>query len=124
MWLAAFVHPVKKKPKKNLQRLLALIKTAFVWWVFGMAYRFLSFLVPNTMLPDALDSILSYTAALPCRLGEGVESVRVAALGGRFDLALAMIWGLPFAFLCAGLVLTIHTALTQQKKPRRKSVEA
>lgn len=124
LWLTAFVYPFKKKPRKNVKRLLTLVRTAFAWWVFGMAYRLLGFLVPNTILPDALDSILSYTVALPCRLGEGVETARVAALGGRFDLALAMVWGLPFAFISAGLVLAMQTALVKQHKSHRKSVHA
>jgi len=121
LWLAAFVFPFKKKPRRNTLRLIALIRMTSVWWVLGMSHRFLSFLVPDAILPHALDVILSYTIALPCRLGEGAEHVRAASLGTRFDLALAMVWGLPFTLVGSSLILALQTFVKKWLADRRRA---
>ena len=114
MWLAAFVYPLKKKPRRNVLRLLTLFRYASVWWVLSMSYRFLGFLVPDFILPNAVAWVFSYTIALPSRLGEGVEHVRSAALGTQFDLALAMIFGLGWSFLGNSLLLALGAALKKR----------
>jgi hypothetical protein len=119
MWLLAFVYPFKKKPRRNVLRLLTLLRYAFVWWVLGMSYRFLSFLVPDFILPNSLDRILSFTVALPCRLGEGIEHVLTAALGGQFDLALAMIFGLVWSIIGSALILAFKAALARRLARQR-----
>lgn len=121
MWLLAFVYPFRKKPRRNVLRLLTLLRYAFVWWVFGMSYRFLSFLVPDFILPNSLDWLLSFTVALPCRLGEGTEHVRTAALGGQFDLALAMVFGLVWSFFGSSLILAAKAALKRRLARQRAS---
>ncbi|MBT9151901.1 MAG: hypothetical protein DDT36_01326 [Firmicutes bacterium] len=99
MWWIVFLLPVPKK-KKNKARLLFVVRSAGIWWVLGMSYNFLGFLMPNRSLLGVFDKILLYTIALPCRLGIGLENARVNAFAlARFDLALAMILGLPWALI-------------------------
>lgn len=119
MWLLSFVYPFKKKPRRNVLRVQKLIRYAFVWWVLGMSYRFLGFLVPDFILPNPLDWVLSYTVALPCRLGEGVEHVRTAALGAQFDLALAMVFGLIWSIFGSSLILASKATLKRRLARQR-----
>jgi hypothetical protein len=114
MWLAAFVYPLKKKPRRGLLRLLTLLRYTAVWWVLGMSYRFLGFLVPNFILPDVMAWVFSYTLALPIRLGEGMEHVRATALATQFDLALAMIFALGWSFFGSALILASKAAMKRR----------
>jgi len=112
MWGLAFALPTAKLKKKNLKRLMILVKISTVWWIAGMTYHLLGFLLPTFLVPSIVDKLFSYTIALPCRLGIGVETVRSNALNlTRFDLAWAMLWGLPFSFLCASLIMAVETAV-------------
>ncbi|MBT9156418.1 MAG: hypothetical protein DDT37_01403 [Firmicutes bacterium] len=119
MWLAAFVYPFKRKPRRNVLRLLTFLRYASLWWVLGMSYRFLGFLVPDFILPNTVDWLLSYTIALPSRLGEGVEHVRTSALGTQFDLALAMIFALGWSFLGSSLILALKGSLKKRLTRQR-----
>lgn len=121
MWLLAFVYPFRKKPRRNVLRLLTFLRYAFVWWVLGMSYRFLGFLVPDFILPNSLDWLLSFTVALPCRLGESIEHVRTASLGGQFDLALAMVFGLVWSLFGSSLILASKAALKRRLARQRAS---
>lgn len=120
MWGIAFVFPTKKL-KKNGKRLHQMVKMSVVWWVLGMTYYLLGFLIPSILVPRFIDQLLSFTVALPCRLGVGVETVRTSALGLRFDLAWAMLWGLPFAFLCSALSIAVQVATKRQVTSQRRS---
>jgi len=114
-WWAVFFLATPKK-RKNRARLFLALRAAGCWWVIGMAYNFLGFLVPDRSLLGIFDKILTYTIALPCRLGISMENARVGAFGAaRFDLALAMIMGLPFALL---LTLALLAAVSAAKKAR------
>ncbi|HSL93652.1 MAG TPA: hypothetical protein VK905_03530 [Bacillota bacterium] len=111
LWPVAFLLP-DKKVRKGQRRLLWLVRLAFMWWVVGMGFYFLGFLLPNFLMPKFLSTILNYTLALPCRLGIGLENLRVSTFGlSRFDLAWAMIWGLPFSFLGAAVVAAAQANL-------------
>lgn len=111
LWPLAFLTP-EKRLRKGQKRLLWLGRLAFVWWVIGMGFYFLGFLLPNFLMPKFLSTILNYTLALPCRMGISLENLRVAAFGlERFDLAWAMIWGLPFSLLCAAVVAAAQANL-------------
>jgi len=121
MWLLAFVYPLKKKPRRNVLRLLTLLRYAFMWWVLGMSYRLLGFLVPDFILPNSLDWLMSFTVALTCRLGEGTEHVRAAALGGQFDLALAMVFALGWSLLGSSLILASQAVLKRRLARRCRS---
>ena len=110
-WILSFFHPTKRL-KKNRKRLLWLTRLAFLWWLLGMSYYLLGFLIPSMLVPKAINSLLSVTLALPCRLGIGFEHFRANALSlPRFDMAWAMIWGLPFSLVCSGLVAALQTFL-------------
>jgi hypothetical protein len=118
LWLLSFVMPTRKL-RKSRKRLLWLVRLSFSWWVIGMSYHLLGFLIPNMIVPRILDDVLKVTLALPCRLGIGFEQFRTTALSlPRFDLAWAMIWGLPLAFLCSILL----AALQKQIKTRVPSL--
>ncbi len=111
LWPLAFFYPENRLRKRH-KRLLWLGRLAFVWWVAGMGFYFLGFLLPNFLVPRFLGTILNYTLSLPCRVGIRLEELRVAVFGlGRFDLAWAMIWGLPFALLFASLVAAAQHGL-------------
>lgn len=124
MWSLAFLYPTAKL-KKNGKRLHMLLKISSVWWILGMTYYLLGFLLPNFLVPRALDTLLSLTVSLPIRLGVGVETVRSSALGlSRFDLAWAMLWSLPFSFVCSALMLALQAAFKRHSAIRRPSVRA
>jgi len=112
-WWVVFLFPAPKK-SKNRARLLLALRIAGCWWVTGMAYNFLSFLVPNLPLLGLFDQVFNYTLALPVRLAISAENFRVAAFASaRFDLALAMILAMPFAFLLTlGLLAAVKAAKT------------
>jgi len=113
MWAIVFLLPLRKK-KRGKSRFLQVVRTAAIWWVLGMAYHLVGFLMPDRSLLGIFDKFLSYTLSLPTRLGIGLENARVGAFASaRFDLALAMILGLPFAFF---LALIIFVALAAQKR--------
>ena len=111
LWAVSFLVPTKKL-RKNRKRLVWLVRLSFVWWVIGMSYHLLGFLLPGVLLPKAISGVLSITVALPCRLGIGFEHFRINALSmPRFDLAWAMIWGLPFSFLCSSVLAALQANL-------------
>ena len=121
MWCLAFMLPTAKLKKKNAKRLVTLVKISTLWWVIGMTYHLLGFLLPNFLVPSAIDRLISFTIALPCRLGIGVETVRSNALNlPRFDLAWAMMWGLPFSFFCSSLMLAAQVAVKKQAAAPRQ----
>lgn len=115
LWIVSFAYPAKRLKKKSQKRLLWLVRLSFTWWVIGMSYHLLGFLIPTMLVPKVVDTLLDFTLALPCRLGIGFENFRVSALElPRFDLAWAMIWGLPFAFICSALLAALQTNLKKQ----------
>lgn len=108
LWPIAFLLPADRFRRRG-KRLLWVLRMAFLWWVLGMGFYLLGFLLPNILMPKPLSTLLSYTLALPCRLGVEVERYRVSLLDlARFDLAWAMIWGLPFAVLGAMLIAAMQ----------------
>lgn len=122
MWSIVFLLPVRKK-KKSKGRLLQVVRVAAVWWVLGMAYHLVGFLMPDRSLLGLFDQFLSYTISLPTRLGIGLENARVSAFAStRFDLALAMILGLPFAFVLALGLLVVISAHKKRRAPRQQSI--
>ncbi len=121
LWPVSFLTPAHKL-RKGQKRLLWLVRLAFMWWVVGMGFYFLGFLLPNILMPKFLSTILGYTLALPCRLGISLENLRVSTFSlDRFDLAWAMIWGLPFAVLCAAVVAAAQTNLRRLAPSRLQS---
>lgn len=121
MWGLAFLVPTAKLKKKNVKRLMTLVRISTLWWIIGMTYHLLGFLLPTFLVPSAIDRLLSVTIALPCRLGIGVETVRSNSLNlPRFDLAWAMLWGLPFSFLCTSLMLAVQVAVKKQTAAPRQ----
>jgi len=121
MWATVFLLPLRKK-KKGKARFLQVVRTAGMWWVLGMAYHLVGFLIPDRSLLGVFDQFLSYTVSLPTRLGIGLENARVSAFAStRFDLALAMVLGLPFAFILALLLLVAISAQKKHRSSRQKS---
>lgn len=121
MWGLAFLVPTAKLKKKNAKRLVTLVRISTLWWVIGMTYHLLGFLLPNFLVPSVIDKMLSFTIALPCRLGIGLETLRTNALSlPRFDIAWAMLWGLPFSFLCSSLILAMQVAVKKQSAAPRQ----
>lgn len=121
VWAVAFALPVSRV-KNNRRRLLQIIRISAIWWVLGMTYHLLGFLLPNFLVPGIIDKLLSFTVALPCRLGIGVENMLVNILNlGRFDLAWAMVWGFPFAFLCSAICLAIQYSAKKPTPSLRRS---
>lgn len=122
MWAIVFLLPLSKK-KKSKARFLQVVRTAAVWWVLGMAYHLVGFLMPDRSLLGIFDKFLSYTISLPTRLGIGLENARVSTFAStRFDLALAMVLGLPFAFVLALVLLVAISARKKHRSSRRQSV--